>query len=106
MNEGLFWIAAIAAVGWFWFDSMRVRERATAMARTICDRSDLQFLEATVALRRLRLIRGRAGHMLLARHYVFEYTEDGETRQQGFLLFHGLRMEASGLAASPREGQG
>lgn len=103
MNASLVWIAAIGAVAWFWSDSMRIRERATKLARSICDQRNLQFLEGTVALRRIRLVRASVGHVVFARDYLFEYTEDGETRQQGFLLFRGARIESSGLAASPRD---
>jgi len=101
MNSGLLWIGLICAAGWFWYDSMRVRERATIMARGICSRSDLQFLEGTVSLSRFRLVRASAGHMVFARDYLFEYTVDGESRQQGFLLFKGQQIESSGLAKDP-----
>jgi hypothetical protein len=45
----------------------------------------------------MRLQRGRDGRMGLRRTYVFDYSEDGETRRQGFVIVSGRRVEFVGL---------
>ena len=52
-------LAAGAAGGWFWFDSLRAREHAVALGREACERDRLQFLDETVLCTRTRPARGR-----------------------------------------------
>jgi hypothetical protein len=89
----------MAALLWFWQQSLRAREIAAAAARELCKRQDLQLLDATVALAGLRLRRHSRGHIALLRTYQFEYSSDGDRRQRGFVLILGMRVESAGLAA-------
>jgi len=61
MWEG-FALAAIAALGWWWYDSMRARERALATAGAACARDGLQFLDETVECVATRPARDRPAH--------------------------------------------
>lgn len=90
-------IVALAAAG-FWYDSMRVRERANRIAASVCRRHGLQLLDGTVALAGLRPRLDRNG-LRLRRTYVFDYTVDGEARASGFIILLGRRMEHVGLQA-------
>ena len=89
----------MAALLWFWQQSLRAREIAAAAARELCKRQDLQLLDATVALAGLSLRRHPRGHIALLRTYQFEYSSDGDRRQRGFVLILGMRVESAGLAA-------
>ncbi len=81
----------------FWFDSMRARESAVAVARDCCARAGLQFLDETVALRRLGL--GRLhGTLRLRRKYRFEFTDTGAVRRRGHVVFVGREVEDIYLA--------
>ncbi len=97
----LLWLLGLAALGWFWHASLQVRERATRAARGACDADGVQFLEETVALRRLRPCRDAAGRLVLCRVYQFDYSVDGASRQQGFVHFTGRRLDGVGLG--PRQ---
>jgi len=81
-----------------WRAALRAREAANAIAIETCKRADVQFLDGTVAFAGLRPTRDGAGHIVLRRNYVFDYTADGVTRQQGFVVIRGDEIEAVGLA--------
>lgn len=68
----------LIALGLFWFESLRVRETVLAACRRACRQLDVQLLDETVALERLRLSRWR-----IERVYRFEYSSDGSERQRG-----------------------
>jgi hypothetical protein len=55
------------------------------------------LLDGTVAFRRLQPVRIGGGSLQLRRTYVFDYTRDGVTRQQGFVLMTGRTVETVGL---------
>lgn len=98
----LLWILLLLGIGWFAHASLKVRERATRAAIATCDRQGAQFLEGTVALRRVRPCRDADGRLVLCRVYHFDYSLDGVSRQQGFVHFTGMRLDGVGLAAEPR----
>ncbi len=98
MSTGtMIWLIAATGVGmWFWYDSMRARERAVGGARQLCAEQGLQFLDDTVALRRLSVSldhRGPHWH----RTYRFEYTTDGTDRHTGCIFVHGADPVRAGL---------
>ncbi len=92
-------VAAAAAIAWYWFSSLRAREHASHAAAEACRRQELQFLDDTVALQRLGVVRDGYGHLALRRTYRFEYSQIGNDRQQGFIIVVGARVETVGLAS-------
>ena len=83
MPEVLLFVFLIALL-WFWLDSARAREIATELAKLVCQRESVQFLDGTVALRRLRMCQGNEGKRI-ERIFIFEYTDDAEIRRQGYV---------------------
>ncbi len=98
-----FAFAALAA--WFWYASSRAREIGTRAAMETCQRQATQFLDGTVALQRLRLARDARGRIGLQRTYQFEYSEDHDDRQRGFIIMSGFRVESIGLAPLAADGR-
>jgi len=88
---------AILGTAWFWHDSLGARERANEAAMETCRNTGAALLDGTVAFRRLQPVRIGGGSLQLRRTYVFDYTRDGVTRQQGFVVMTGRRVEAVGL---------
>ena len=88
---GLFIIAAAYLA---WRDSMRARERAIAVCRNVCARHEVQFLDETVALSRLRVCRDRARGLALRRVYEFEFSAEGQTRSSGSITVVADRVDA------------
>jgi len=62
-----------------------------------CQRTGATLLDGTVAFRRLQAVRVAGGALGLRRTYVFDYTRDGATREQGFVVLTGRCVEAVGL---------
>ncbi len=87
-------LAGIAAAGWFWYDSMRARERAVHAGRAACDREGLQFLDETVLCTRTRPTRDADGRVTLRRVYAFEFSDDGRRRRGGSIVMVGARLES------------
>ena len=93
----LFALMALLATAWFWYDSLGAREAANAAAMETCRSTGAALLDGTVAFRRLRLVRVGGGSLQLRRTYVFDYTRDGNTRQQGFVVLTGRTVDSVGL---------
>jgi hypothetical protein len=95
-------LVLLAAVCWFWYDSMRAREHALAAGRAACDRERLQLLDETVALESIRLGRGKSGRLRLLRHYAFEFSDPlldgGNNRRDGVVVMQSDRVESVALA--------
>jgi hypothetical protein len=87
-------LAGIAAAGWFWYDSMRARERAVRAGRGACEREGLQFLDDTVLCTRTRPTRDAEGRVTLRRVYSFEFSDDGQRRRAGSIVVVGDRLES------------
>ncbi len=91
---------ALFAVAGFWLAGLRARERATAVTRAHCLRFNLQLLDDTVALTRLRPVLDR-GRFKWLRRYDFEFTETGDLRRQGKIVLLGLDIQD--LALDPHQ---
>ncbi|MBI4290702.1 MAG: DUF3301 domain-containing protein [Betaproteobacteria bacterium] len=87
-------LLALGAFAWFWYDSLRARERAVALGRTACERDRLQFLDDTVECVRTRPARDDQGRMVLRRIYRFEFSDNGNNRRQGEIVMLGTQVES------------
>ena len=89
----------VAALGFaaYWHAALGARDRANVAARETCRATGAALLEGTVSFSSLRLVRGAAGRPALERTYVFDYSTDGVTRRQGFVVICGHRVESIGL---------
>ncbi len=85
-------LALLAGVSWFWLDSLRAREIATEICKAACTRSQVQFLDQTVALGRIG-IRWSADGLRLRRMYRFDYSEEGVGRHSGSVVMLGTDLE-------------
>ncbi len=94
-------IAALLTA-WIWHATLRAREYANLVAADTCRKLNVQFLDGTVAFTRMRPARDPSGRLTVRRSYVFDYTEDGVSRRQGFVILRGHDLEAVGLAPDGR----
>jgi len=81
----------------FWRHAFAARERANDAARETCLATGAVLLDDTVAFSSLRIVRGDEGRPALERTYLFDYSVDGVTRRQGFVVVCGRRVESIGL---------
>ncbi len=98
--EYLIGLAAISALGWFWYVGLEARERATQLARDRCSGMDLQFLDGTVAHARTGLARCD-GRMQIRRCYRFEFADRAAQRYAGRVVLVGLELEELRLDDRP-----
>lgn len=84
MTENAFFdlliIAIPAALIGLWWTGSRARELAVEHARLACRQHQLQFLDQTVAMRRMRFARSSTGSSCIRREYAFEFTDQGQFR--------------------------
>jgi hypothetical protein len=74
------------AIGvWIWSDARRAHERAVREVKGMLRQTDVQLLDDTVALARVRVVRRRRGGLAFARSYSFDVTRDGVSRLRGTL---------------------
>jgi hypothetical protein len=81
-----------------WYHVLRLRERATAHARRLCERHGLQLLDDSVALHRLRL-NWRRGTLHVMREYRFETSRGGNDRQPASVRLLGDRIVGESMPA-------
>jgi Protein of unknown function (DUF3301) len=97
MEEALWFALAFGVVALFWKASVEARAAANEAAHTACLDAGVQLLDGTVVFRSLRLARGRDDRLGFLRHYVFDYSDDGLSRRQGFVTLRGRDVELIGL---------
>lgn len=78
----------------FWWTGARARELAIGHARLACRRREVQFLDQTVVLARVRPARSALGSATLRREFEFEFTDRGEHRDAGRVVMNGPRLVA------------
>lgn len=89
-------ILLLACMVWFWLDSARARELATAVCEAACRQRGLQFLDQTVSLARLG-VRWTGRGIRFRRVFRFDYSEEGVGRQTGHLTLTGIELEEFSL---------
>jgi hypothetical protein len=87
------WLLVVLVLGiFYWWDTSAAKDRARLAAKKQCELQDLQLLDDTVALKKTRLKRDRAGHITFSRQFTFEFSSDGEQRTQGELHLLGKKI--------------
>lgn len=77
-------------LGWFWWDSLKVREQAIKLALQACHGAQVQLLDHTVALKKIWFGRKRSGRIALLRSYEFEFSSMGTERRKGMVVVLGM----------------
>lgn len=93
--------ALLAALGVFWHSSLAARELANQVAMDTCTSAQVQMLDGTVSIHRLKLVRHSEAPLAWRRTYVFDYTEDGFSRRRGFVVLTGDSIDTVGLGPRP-----
>jgi hypothetical protein len=82
-------IALPAALAGLWWTGSKARELAIGHAKLACRHRQLQFLDQTVALTRMKPARSATGSSCLLREYGFEFTDQGQFRDTGTITMRG-----------------
>jgi len=90
-------LIVLCGTAWFWHDTLGAREQANETALETCRSIGASLLDGTVAFRSMRVVRVNGGSVQLERTYLFDYSQDGVTRQRGFLVLTGRQVDSVGL---------
>lgn len=97
-------LALFGVMAWYWYAGLHAREQAVAVGRRACAASGLQFLDDSVALRRLRLARSGEGQLQFQRDFHFEFSDTGDNRRPGVIRMLGERVEWVSLDGEWQQG--
>jgi len=97
MFEPMLLLLLLLAGAYAWQNALRARERARALCSDLCMQANVQLLDQTVALQRMRLIRGPHG-LRLRRDYRFDFSVDGRDRHRGSLSLVAGELQTHSLA--------
>lgn len=86
-------LASILALVAYWWDSARAHEATLIRCRQVCAEMGVQFLDQTVALRRLSMGRNARGAIVLHRWYSFDFSPNGHDRRPGLAHLRGRAVE-------------
>lgn len=100
MNS-LILIILLCAVVFFWWGSVGAKEKARETGRWHCERSEVQFLDDTVELVRLRIRRNYRGQLCFYRTYRFEFCSTGSARFHGMIYMLGRTPDKVQMQAYP-----
>jgi len=92
--SGLFWLVAVGLFVNHWWQSRHAKALALHYAAKRCRELELQLLDQSVALRRIRPARGTSGLLQWRRTYDFEFSSTGQERSRGSLVMLGNRLES------------
>ncbi len=76
----------------FWWRTNELKQVAYQIAKRRCDESDVQFLDDSVVLSKVRFRRNDQGRMTLLCHFSFEFATRGDERYRGEMQFLGRRL--------------
>lgn len=97
MTEFATFVLVVAVLLFLWRAAVEARAIAFHAAHEACERAGLQLLDGTVVFKSWRAGRAAGAGLQLQRTYLFDYSEDGATRRQGFVILRGHQIEIVGL---------
>ena len=97
MTEFASFVLVVAVLGLLWRAAVEARAIAFHAAHEACERAGLQLLDGTVVFKSWRAGRAAGAGFRLFRTYLFDYSEDGASRRQGFVILRGREIEIVGL---------
>lgn len=91
--DTLITLTLLAGLVWFWVDSLRAREIALKGCAAFCRETNVQLLDQTVRIARLRLGRNARGRIQVRRFYAYDFSIDGQDRWFGIAILLGRQLE-------------
>ncbi|WP_108125670.1 DUF3301 domain-containing protein [Saccharospirillum mangrovi] len=83
--------AVVVVVAWFWHH-LGIRQLALRHARQATRRANVQLLDQSIYLRKIRLVRSNATLLAFERSYEFEFATRGDRRYLGWVVLTGRRL--------------
>ena len=99
--ELIVFIALVLAAALFWWRSMGIRAMTMSQIKYRLVENDLQLLDQSLVLDKLRLRRGNSGAINFWRQYSFEFTSTGMSRYRGVVCVFGQEITSFELETHP-----
>ena len=90
--DALLLFGILSLISWYWWDTMQSKEAAKVAGNRACLNAQVQFLDDTVALKKLWLRRSEHGRLQFCRLFIFEFASDGTYRYQGRIIVTGKQV--------------
>lgn len=97
--DNILGILFVGGLFWCWWDSVKSKEIAKLTGQRACQESDVQFLDDTVRLDKIRIKRNSRGQMNFLRIYHYEFTSTGEARYTGTITLLGKFVTDTAMEA-------
>ena len=97
--EALLLVGILVTITWYWWDTMQCKEIAKRAGQQACRNAEVQFLDDTVAVKKLWLRRAENGRLQICRLFFFEFASDGEYRYQGRVVLTGKQVREVAMDA-------
>lgn len=91
---GILVLGVLAALAWFWFDSLRARELALRTGARACADINVQFLDQSVSVEQLRFGRDTRGQLTFRRVFSFDFSDNGADRRRGKIVIVGRQVQS------------
>ena len=78
---------------WYWQDTLRSREFTLKRCRRLCEEHDVQFLDQSVHVARVRIAKTARHNFFLRRFYAFEFSIGGADRHNGVAVVSRDKIE-------------
>ncbi len=95
--QDLFLIAILVGIIVYWWDTMYTNEVALKTCHHLCRNEQLQLLDNTVMRQRVWLRRTANGGVQLCRIYSFDYSDDDDSRKQGYIVTLGHHVAETSM---------
>jgi len=89
----LWLLLALAVIVMIWWHSLGLKTRALNLAKQRCKQLDLQLIDESVVLRKMRLTRNTRGVLAVQRVFRFEFSTTGDRRYNGALSLLGAQLQ-------------
>ncbi len=89
-----FWFIIFAIIALLWWRTHEIKQIAYRLAKRHCSEMEVQFLDDSIVLRRIRLKRLTNGQISLLRVFHFEFATIGDARYQGEVIFNGFKLHS------------
>lgn len=86
-------VLLLGAAAVYYYTSLKIREIAIAAVRKHCQQMNLQLLDQSVSLYRVRPGLSNTNLLTLSRRFVFEFTSTGDERYKGEIVLLGNQVK-------------
>ncbi|MCF6766107.1 DUF3301 domain-containing protein [Thiotrichales bacterium 19S3-7] len=82
-------ILLVIMIGLIWVKSAKRREYTVSVAKSYCQKHNLQFLDDSVVLKSWHMSKSLSGKRIMVRIYQFVCSSEGVERLYGVIVFNG-----------------